>query len=142
MATNPIGISFLPSEENQALGPKRGQMEGDLGQAFKILSLRLPRIQGAHAIAPPDLLNAPGAAGMGGGVNPQAAIFEALLKAMAGGGQAGPMSSTPIGQPTSPAPPKVIPGGGFGQQMTVAGPAPSSPIPIQQKRPWLFGREE
>lgn len=114
MATNPIGITFLPSDENQALGPQRGQMEGDLGQAFKILSLRLPRIQGAHAIAPPDLLNAPGASGQPGGMNPQAAIFDALLKAMQGqgGGGMGPMATTPIGIPQAPAPPRVIAGGG------------------------------
>lgn len=113
MATNPIGITFLPSDENQALGPKRGQMEGDLGQAFKILSLRLrpPDVQGVHAIAPPDLLHSAGAAGMGG-MNPHAAIFDALLKAMSGGGGMTPMSSTPIGAPHAP-PPRVIPGAGF-----------------------------
>jgi hypothetical protein len=144
MANNPIGISFLPSDENQAMGPKRGQMEGDLGQAFKILSLRLPSVTGAHAIAPPALLNAPGAAGVGGGFNPQAAIFEALLRAMQGqgGGLSGPTSSTSIGLPTSPGAPKVIPGNEFSQQFTGGGEAPPSPVSIQDRRPWLVGRRE
>jgi hypothetical protein len=86
MANSPIGINFMPSEENQQMGPKRGNLEGDLGQAFKILSLRLPRVLGARSLSP-HVAQGPGAAaGMPGGFNPQAAIFEALLKSMAGGG--------------------------------------------------------
>lgn len=97
MANGPIGISFLPSQENQAAGLKQGQMEGDLGEAFKILSLRLPRVVGAKAPTPGANLGGDGASGLsglssgidGGGFNPNAAMFEALIKAMlqGGGGQ-------------------------------------------------------
>lgn len=98
--TNPIGITFLPSAENQADGQRRGSLEGDLGQAFKILSLRLPRVQGAKAITPPGNMTGTGAAvSVPGGFNPQAAIFEAIIRAMQGGG------APPMGTPTiSPAP--------------------------------------
>lgn len=101
--SNPIGITFLPSEENQSLGPKRGGLESDLGQAFKILSLRLPRVQGARAIAPPNLLNGPGSSGM---QNPQAAAFEQMIRAMLGQGgptsSAGPFDRAPMGAPPVP----------------------------------------
>lgn len=101
MATSsPIGITFLPSEENAQMGPKRGNLEGDLGEAFKILSLRLPRVQGSRTISP-HVQSGPGMAqGMPGGFNPQAAIFEAILKSMTGGGplnRPGPVASAPMG---------------------------------------------
>ena len=94
MANGPIGISFLPSQENQSTGLKQGQMEGDLGEAFKILSLRLPRVVGARAPTPGGNLSGAGASGLsglssgaeGGGFNPNAALFEALIKAMLQGG--------------------------------------------------------
>lgn len=94
MANGPIGISFLPSQENQATGLKQGQMEGDLGEAFKILSLRLPRVVGAKAPTPGGNLSGMGASGLSGlssgaegsGFNPNAALFEALIKAMLQGG--------------------------------------------------------
>ncbi len=115
----PIGISFMPNADNQALGPQQGALNGpggDLSQAFKILSLRLPRVLGAGALAPPGLLRSPGAAGAPGGLNPHAAVFEALLKALVGGGSPGgfpggtasdapgPMGPPPMGGPISPLP--------------------------------------
>lgn len=92
MADAPIGISFIPTAENQAQGPRQGGLETDLGQAFKILSLRLPRLLGAQAPAPPSLLNGAGAAGLSGqqgGFNPHAAVFEALIRALTGGTPSG-----------------------------------------------------
>lgn len=65
------------------MGPRQGQLEGVPEQAFKVLSMRLPRVLGARAVSPEGLLNSPGSAGMQG--NPLSAVFEALLKAMAGG---------------------------------------------------------
>ena len=94
MANGPIGISFLPSQENQSTGLKQGQMEGDLGEAFKILSLRLPRVVGARAPTPGGNLSGAGTSDLSGlssgaegsGFNPNAALFEALIKAMLQGG--------------------------------------------------------
>lgn len=83
---NPIGISFLPSTENQAQGPRRQGLEGgggDLSEAWKILSLQLPRVLGARALAPKRLLTSQGSAGMPG--NPSSAAFMAMIQAMLGG---------------------------------------------------------
>lgn len=85
---NPIGVTFIPNDQNQALGPQQGQVEGgdigDLGRAFKILSLHLPRVLGASAISSPRLLTSPGSNALPGSVNPAAAVFDALLRAMTG----------------------------------------------------------
>lgn len=130
MATNAIGVSFLPSEDQQIMAPQPSAPAGDLGQAFKILSLRLPRVQGAPGITPPSNLQAPGSSGLGGGVNPHAAIFEAMIKAMLGG-QA-PMSGA-MGAPSQPGPPHITPGGTVGAQFTglpAATPTPpATPFP-------------
>lgn len=96
MAQTPIGITFLPSADAAANGPRQAGIEGqggsDLTQAFKILSLHLPRVLGAAAIAPKRLLTSPGAAGValaGGGsgasMNPYSAVFESLLRQLTGG---------------------------------------------------------
>lgn len=94
MANNQIGVSFLPSQENQDMGMQRGQMEGDLGQALKILSLRMPRVVGAQALTPQSnmgggLSSAVPRAGTVGGeqgaFNPNAALFESLIKALLSG---------------------------------------------------------
>jgi hypothetical protein len=101
----------MPSQENQLDGPRRGALEGDVGEAFKILSLRMPRSPSVRGIAPPSLLQSRGAAGVPGGANPQAAIFEALIRAMLGQGAA---PGGPMGGPSAFAPPpapRVIPGG-------------------------------
>jgi hypothetical protein len=96
---DPIGITFMPSQDNQDQGGRNMGLDGpggaDLSQAIKILSLRLPRVQGAQAIAPASLLNGQGA-GNTGGLNPHAAVFEALLRAILGAG--GPGITDPTGR--------------------------------------------
>jgi hypothetical protein len=66
----PLGITFLPTDDHHTRGPRRGNRESDLLEAFKILSLRMPRVPGASAIAPSSLLNALGASAVPGGFNP------------------------------------------------------------------------
>lgn len=97
MADAPIGISFIPTADAAANGPRQAGIEGqggsDLAQAFKILSLHLPRVLGAAAIAPKRLLNSPGSAGVAsaGGFNPYSAVFQSLLQQLTGGaGMGGP----------------------------------------------------
>ncbi len=91
MADAPVGITFMPSAEAAANGPRQAGIEGtggsDLAQAFKILSLHLPRVLGASAIAPKTLLTSPGSAGVAApsGVNPYSAVFQALLQSMGAG---------------------------------------------------------
>ncbi len=81
-----MGVSFVPGGQGD---PQNRSQQGEasgaapLQQAIQMLSLRLPRVVGANAMAPGQLLNAPG--GMGGSGNP---LLEALLRlaGMAGGG--------------------------------------------------------
>lgn len=98
MANGPIGINFLPSQDAADQGQQRGNMEGDLGEAFKVLSLRMPRVVGARALTPGSNLSGAGASGLSGlsgninsggeqgGFNPNAALFQALISALMGGG--------------------------------------------------------
>ena len=113
MAESPIGVTFIPSAEQAAEGPRRGNLEGDLGQAFKILSLHLPRVLGARPLAPETLLKAKGASAIGD-VNPYAMVFDALLRSSMGGGAFGGGGSVPGGASLPGGgvpPPNVIPGG-------------------------------
>ena len=66
MANGPIGINFLPSQDAADQGQQRGNMEGDLGEAFKVLSLRMPRVVGARSLTPGSNLSGAGASGLSG----------------------------------------------------------------------------
>lgn len=100
----PIGINFIPSDEQAMNGPKQGNLEGDLGQAFKILSLQLPRRPQIGGIAPQALLQSPG------GSNPLAAVFEALLRGMRPPAGSGAPGGAPTPTPGAIPPPRIIPG--------------------------------
>ena len=90
MANAPIGINFMPTQDAADQGQQRGNMEGDLGEAIKILSLRAPRVLGARAPTPGGNLSGGGSGalaglagnintgGQAGGFNPNAALFQAL----------------------------------------------------------------
>lgn len=102
MANGPIGINFMPTQDAADMGRQRGSMEGDLGEAIKVLSLRAPRVVGARSITPGSNLDGAGAGGLQslsgninsggeqGGFNPNAALFQALISALMGGGGQGP----------------------------------------------------
>jgi hypothetical protein len=120
MANSPIGITFIPTEENQALGPQRNALEGsggsDLAQAFKILSLRLPQVLGARAIGSPRVLSGGGSAALPPAFNPNAAVFKALINAMMGGGEYGRFlgnEPSPVAPPSASATPWAIPAPNF-----------------------------
>jgi hypothetical protein len=96
MADSPLGITFMPTADAAANGPKQASIEGqggntDLAAAFKILSLHLPRVLGASAIAPKRLLTSGGSSAVAtpAGSSPYAAVFQSLLQSMAGGGSSG-----------------------------------------------------
>lgn len=72
------GLSFLP-DPNQPMAPKKR----DLGEAYKILSLQLPRMMGAQS------MSQPAAPQMGPSDEHHKAVFEALLRGMSGGGGMG-----------------------------------------------------
>ena len=104
----PIGYSFIPTAEAAAEGPRRAGLEGDVGEAFKVLSLRLPQNPSVRGIAPNELLTSLGSAGIQGnnqGFNPIQAVFKALLEAGAGG-PTNPLS------PAMPTAPVIGPGSG------------------------------
>jgi hypothetical protein len=169
MANSQIGISFMPSAENSELGPQRGAAENpssDLAQAFKILSLHLPRNLSPHAIASQSLLGGQGSAGVGApGVNPFSQAFEAMIRAMLGqqggylppggpigGGGATPsytMPGSPMPGTSRPSAPSVPVGGapkpritpGEGDPLPPA-PPPSSAGSSFPERPFSGGRPE
>lgn len=93
------GVNFQPglqdSNDPRMQGERRpgGSSQG-VQDAIKVLSLRLPKVVGAQAVAPSALLNAPGAAG-----NPHIdSIVENVLRKFFPGGRSGaqaPMVPTP-----------------------------------------------
>jgi len=108
----------MPSAEQADDGPRQGALTGDLNQAYKVLSLRLPRVVGAHSIAPAALLHSPGASGVpasplapaGQAANPHAAVFQALLQSLiAGRGRASAPTPPPAVLPVGPRPPAAPP---------------------------------
>lgn len=139
MADAPIGISFIPSAQNQPAGPANLSADGgigrgstDLAQAYKILSLRLPTTVAPTAPVQPTLLNSAGSAGvtdLPGGLTPYAALFMAMLKSHLGVGDAGssPAAAPSAGSPGSFSAPDVLSGllgTGGGSGTTEGGPVP------------------
>jgi hypothetical protein len=118
MPFDQLGLSFLPSGDANGqrsdAGPSAG---GRLEDVLRILSLRLPKVLGAHAIAPGELLNSPGGApipsGGGHGGDPIAdTIAKHILDGIPPPGAGNPAGSFTPG----------IPGG-------TAGPGPGVPPP-------------
>lgn len=146
---DPIGVTFIPSADALAQGPKQAAIEGgpgasDLSSAFKVLSLHLPQVLGAAALSPRRLLTSPGAAGLssagisapdagaGSLTDPNAQAFLALIKAMLGGGfnpsgssMAGPMGASG--------------GGTVGSGASAGGPAPKIDYADGPKAPDIYG---
>lgn len=124
-----FGLSFAPGQpSNQQQRPGgAGGVVSPVQQAIQMLSLRLPRVAGAQALAPGPLLQGPGAMGLGGGGG-----LEALLRLIMG------LRTQPsAGAATLPGP-HVFPGLGRGQDGTYPGPAqPGDParMPYQPRPP-------
>lgn len=98
------GISFQPGAPDsfdQRREEKRQRVGSDHGvqDAIKVLSLRLPKIVGSHAVAPTNLLSSQGS----GGNRRADSIVETLMQKYfptSGLAQAAPMAP---GEPTNPA---------------------------------------
>lgn len=138
----PIGVTFVPSQENAAEAPRQGQLTGNIQDAYRLLTLRLPRLLGAKAITPGSNLTAPGASGLPssatfggqtGPVSPDAAILRAIFMSMLGdgGGDMGgaPSSAMAAGSALSSAAPqtRIVPGNDTSQRRVDPSPSPSSP---------------
>lgn len=124
MADN-FGVSFSPLDQGNLQGPGGpGYPPGGrpavspLQSAVRLLSLRIPRVVGAQALAPAALLNSPGGSLFGGG------SLEAFLQRVFGQQRpwTGPVASLPFEPmptggglytppaPTPTPPPRVTPG--------------------------------
>jgi len=109
-----IGISFSPGQSDQQQQQGTGGSPSGappLQQALQLLSLRLPRVLGANALAPSALLNASGASGLAG---PRDVSLEQWLARLFGhggfvsngwAGSGGLASHSPTGTPFDIPPP-------------------------------------
>lgn len=133
---DPLGISFMPGAQgDQGNNPQQTPVQ----QAIQTLSLRIPRVVGAGSLAPGQLLNAPGGAGLGGNPN-SAALLEQIRRMLFGGGSVpGPGQFHPAlphlpGEPGGT--PRVIPGEPPNAPREVAGPpTPEVPAPVPAPPP-------
>lgn len=137
MAETPIGVTFMPTQDNQTLGPQNAQVNGpgsDLSDVFKILSLHLPSVLGPSALSSSRLLQSRGSSGLPAGFNPTAAVFQALLSSMFGSPALQPPSAAPSPGPDPFTPPSYPTGGGTdpGGRADPRAPSPApSPSPRQ-----------
>ena len=83
-----IGQSFQPGAEN-GQQQQNGSRRPPVQEAIRLLSLRLPTVVGARGIAPQQLLQGQGSAGLGGGPMSLGAALEWLRKLMSGQGEMG-----------------------------------------------------
>jgi hypothetical protein len=138
-----MGVSFAPTQDNAEESGDRAAREG-LPAAIKMLSLRLPRVLGARAPINSQLLNAPGAAGMG---EAEQQLFQTLTRILGGGGQLampgmqpsaaggpGGIGAFPGLKTLSAAPPRVIAGSGGGQTPGGTPPPVNPNNPLSQMR--------
>ena len=110
-----FGINFVPGQDEQQKpqGVGGGPQVSPVQQAIRTISLRLPRVGGAQAmapgaIAPNALMGAPGGGGLAGMDD---MTLEQLLLRLFGGGPMGMPTGGPGGPPPSRPPPHIIPGG-------------------------------
>ena len=81
---DPIGINFVPTDEQALMGRKNMATEGGIPEAVKFISLQIPKFAGARAIAPDALLQAQP-------TNPVSSVVESVLRSI-GIGQTPPES--------------------------------------------------
>lgn len=124
---DPFGISFAPTDQNAQVRGDGQRGTSPVQTAIQTLSLRVPHIAGAGAIAPQPLLESGGSAGLGGSMNPNAASILELLKRLFGGSGA-PVNGVPGQEPRSP---NVYGDPGGGQSGIPGGPEQRThPIPF------------
>lgn len=122
MPQDELGLSFAPTAsagERMRLGDRQGGLQ----QAVKLLSLRMPRVVGARAIAPQALLQSPGA--MGG--PPINAVIASVLRSVLGPEAAGLPSGPPPAVPPPTAPQRPLPE--MPSPMAAQGPSPLGMAP-------------
>ena len=126
-----IGIQFLPGAQGEN-GPTSPRGGGDpIQEAVRILSLRLPRVVGAQAIAPQALLTSPG-----GAANPfiDTLVDMILRRVMPNGNMGGGQGSMSGGQGRVPPPMNQA----VQRLSTMAGPRPQ---PTSMQGPQAYGAQ-
>lgn len=126
----PLGISFTENLGGQPPGEEQGPggaaPVSPLQSAIQMLSLRLPRVVGANALAPQALLQ--GGGGGGAGLSPE--VLQMILQRLRLiGGGAGPVGLPgPEATPLTRGPGGFGGGGMIGPGAPVSGPAPTPRI--------------
>ena len=142
-----LGMSYSPLTDDETKN-KPPEQEGMVQQAIKLLSLRMPTVQGAQALSAPSLLQ-PSAGG--GGLSPEALrrLLQMLSsRGMGGGGFArgmpGESQGAPGLPPSGPTPPPVF---DVPAQNTAPPPSrggeirpPTMPPGSTEPLPWGYGR--
>lgn len=100
------GVNFQPGSLQQEQERRRSQTGTAQGvqEAIKVLSLRLPKVVGAQAVAPQALLQSPGS---GGNSRVDSIVQSVMAKFFPGQGSpapSAPMQEQPAPQPTQGAP--------------------------------------
>ena len=135
-----LGMSYSPLTDDETKNKPPNQ-EGAVQEAIRLLSLRMPTVQGAQAPASSQLLNAQG----GGGLSPDA--LRRLLQMLASGGMGGP---GPLGGslPSDGLPPSAPPPSAPAPKVNYAPlpgswrpPGPPPPKPLNP-RPGPWSREQ
>jgi hypothetical protein len=131
MGFSDMGVSFVPGAQGpgspQGGGPAGAAPASPLQSAIQMLSLRLPRVAGPGAIAPGQLMNGPGGAGLPQGQMSLDQLLAHLFGPAGGpmGAPAGPGMAAPTGAPG----PHVIPGQGGMPGGPTPAPMPGPPQP-------------
>lgn len=80
------GVSFQPGQNDPTKTGQRPTADRGVQEAIKVLSLRLPKVVGARALAPSALLNAQGS---GGNTRIDSVVNQVLQRYLPGGAGAG-----------------------------------------------------
>jgi hypothetical protein len=120
----PLGESFLQTDDEMT----RRRKAAALGEALKVLSLRMPRVLGEAALAPELLLTSPG-----GAASPLAeAVANSVIQGILGGGQANAMAGLggpfPLSAP-APAPTALQGAGSLASLVANAAASPTTAVP-------------
>lgn len=142
---NDFGLSFVPTDQGTQQPGRPGGLPGGgvppIQQAIQMLSLRLPHVLGAQAVAPGPLLTSAGGGGMNVGAG--GGSLEAILRMLFGLHQTGafgtPASpSTRPGATPMPPLPRVTPGI-MGPDLSAYGQRPGVP-PLPNAGGWPGGQ--
>ena len=104
-----MGVSFDPASEDQQRTTGTTPPPTGVQEAIRVLSLRLPRVVGANAVAPSALIGSPGGSGRVDSIVQQ--VLSRYFPTGAGAAPAGPGGPPPAPVLSAPRPTMPSPGG-------------------------------